>query len=165
MLGYCFTPYQRVRLYNGAPFSRLLRHAGDTEDVFSAYTPGVLMGFSYICDGTDVQADWRRRFLNRTITFTLDVQIHDAKLSRMYNHVPTGKTHKYGSFYVTDKLKFLKHKQKRELDIIDSMDGHSISSTSKEKTVSPLRLKKKSSSGRRRHQRDVQKSVINFRRA
>ena len=35
-LGYCFTPYQRLRLYNGAPFSRLLRHAGDTEDVFSA---------------------------------------------------------------------------------------------------------------------------------
>ena len=30
--GYCFTPYQRLRLYNGAPFSRLLRHAGDTED-------------------------------------------------------------------------------------------------------------------------------------
>ena len=24
-LGYCFTPYQRLRLYNGAPFSRLLR--------------------------------------------------------------------------------------------------------------------------------------------
>ena len=38
-LGYCFTPYQRLRLYNGAPFSRLLRHAGDTEDVFSASTP------------------------------------------------------------------------------------------------------------------------------
>ena len=36
LLGYCFTPYQRLRLYNGAPFSRLLRHAGDTEDVFSA---------------------------------------------------------------------------------------------------------------------------------
>ena len=35
-LGYCFTPYQRLRLYNGAPFSRLLRHAGDTEDVLSA---------------------------------------------------------------------------------------------------------------------------------
>ena len=35
-LGYCFTPYQRLRLYNGAPFSRLLRHAGDMEDVFSA---------------------------------------------------------------------------------------------------------------------------------
>ena len=35
-LGNCFTPYQRLRLYNGAPFSRLLRHAGDTEDVFSA---------------------------------------------------------------------------------------------------------------------------------
>ena len=35
-LGYCFTPYQRLWLYNGAPFSRLLRHAGDTEDVFSA---------------------------------------------------------------------------------------------------------------------------------
>ena len=35
-LGYCFTPYQRLRLCNGAPFSRLLRHAGDTEDVFSA---------------------------------------------------------------------------------------------------------------------------------
>ena len=35
-LGYCFTPYQRLRLYNGAPFSRLLRHAGDTENVFSA---------------------------------------------------------------------------------------------------------------------------------
>ena len=35
-LGYCFTPYQRLRLYNGAPFSRLLRHAGDTEDLFSA---------------------------------------------------------------------------------------------------------------------------------
>ena len=35
-LGYCFPPYQRLRLYNGAPFSRLLRHAGDTEDVFSA---------------------------------------------------------------------------------------------------------------------------------
>ena len=35
-LGYCFTPYQRLRLYNGAPFSRLLRHTGDTEDVFSA---------------------------------------------------------------------------------------------------------------------------------
>ena len=34
-LGYCITPYQRLRLYNGAPFSRLLRHAGDTEDVFS----------------------------------------------------------------------------------------------------------------------------------
>ena len=30
MLCYCFTP-----LYNGAPISRLLRHAGDTEDVFS----------------------------------------------------------------------------------------------------------------------------------
>ena len=27
---------QRPRLYNGAPFNRLLRHAGDTEDVFSA---------------------------------------------------------------------------------------------------------------------------------
>ena len=27
-LGYCLTPYQRLRLYNGAPFSRLLRHAG-----------------------------------------------------------------------------------------------------------------------------------------
>ena len=36
VLGYCFTPYQRLRLYNGAPFSRLLRHAGDTEDVLSA---------------------------------------------------------------------------------------------------------------------------------
>ena len=35
-LGYCFTPYQRLRLYNGAPFSLLLRHAWDTEDVFSA---------------------------------------------------------------------------------------------------------------------------------
>ena len=35
-LGYCFTPYQRLGLYNGVPFSRLLRHAGDTEDVFSA---------------------------------------------------------------------------------------------------------------------------------
>ena len=35
-LGYCFTPYQRLRPYNGATFSRLLRHAGDTEDVFSA---------------------------------------------------------------------------------------------------------------------------------
>ena len=35
-VGYCFTPYQRLRLYNGATFSRLLRHAGDTEDVFSA---------------------------------------------------------------------------------------------------------------------------------
>ena len=35
-LGYCFTLYQRLRLYNGAPFSRLLRHAGETEDVFSA---------------------------------------------------------------------------------------------------------------------------------
>ena len=35
-LGYCFTPYQRLKLYNGAPFSRLLRHAADTEDVFSA---------------------------------------------------------------------------------------------------------------------------------
>ena len=35
-LGYCFTPYQRPRLYNGATFSRLLRHAGDTEDVLSA---------------------------------------------------------------------------------------------------------------------------------
>ena len=34
-LGYCFTPHQRLWLYNGAPFSRLLRHAGDTEDVFS----------------------------------------------------------------------------------------------------------------------------------
>ena len=43
-LGYSFTPYQRLRLYNGAPFSRLLRHAGDTEDVFSAYTPGVPTG-------------------------------------------------------------------------------------------------------------------------
>ena len=38
-LGYCFTPYQRLRLYNGAPFSRLLRHAGDTEDVFSGLNP------------------------------------------------------------------------------------------------------------------------------
>ena len=38
------TPYQRLRLYNGAPFSRLLRHAGDTEDVFSAKTPGVATG-------------------------------------------------------------------------------------------------------------------------
>ena len=27
-LGYCFTPYQRLRLYNGAPFGRLLRHSG-----------------------------------------------------------------------------------------------------------------------------------------
>ena len=27
-----------------APFSRLLRHAGDTEDVFSTLTPGVLTG-------------------------------------------------------------------------------------------------------------------------
>ena len=38
-LDYCPTPYQRlhfVRPHNGAPFSRLLRHAGDTEDVFSA---------------------------------------------------------------------------------------------------------------------------------
>ena len=35
-LGYCFTPYQRLRLHNGAPFSRLLRHAGDKEDVLSA---------------------------------------------------------------------------------------------------------------------------------
>ena len=26
------------------PFSRLLRHAGDTEDVFSTWTPGVLTG-------------------------------------------------------------------------------------------------------------------------
>ena len=33
-LGY-LTPYQRLRLYNVAPFSRLLRHPGDTEDVFS----------------------------------------------------------------------------------------------------------------------------------
>ena len=32
-LGCCLTPYQRLRLYNGAPFSRLLRHVGDTEDV------------------------------------------------------------------------------------------------------------------------------------
>ena len=32
-LGYCFTPYQRPRLNNGAPFSRLLRHAGDTERI------------------------------------------------------------------------------------------------------------------------------------
>ena len=31
------------RRTNGAPFSRLLRHAGDTEDVFSASTPGVPM--------------------------------------------------------------------------------------------------------------------------
>ena len=35
-LDYCLTPSQRLRLYNGAPFSRFLRHAGDTEDVFSA---------------------------------------------------------------------------------------------------------------------------------
>ena len=35
-LGYCSTSYQRLRLYNGAPFSHLLRYAGDTEDVFSA---------------------------------------------------------------------------------------------------------------------------------
>ena len=35
LLGCCVTPYQRLRLYNGAPFSRLLRHTGDTEDVFS----------------------------------------------------------------------------------------------------------------------------------
>ena len=35
-LSYCLTLYQRLRLYNDAPFSRLLRHAGDTEDVFSA---------------------------------------------------------------------------------------------------------------------------------
>ena len=34
-LSCCLTPYQRLRLYNGAPFSRLLRHARDTEDVFS----------------------------------------------------------------------------------------------------------------------------------
>ena len=33
-LGCCLTPYQRPTLHNGAPFSRLLRHAGDTEDVF-----------------------------------------------------------------------------------------------------------------------------------
>ena len=33
-LGYCFTPYQRLMLYNGAPFSRLL-HAGDPEETFS----------------------------------------------------------------------------------------------------------------------------------
>ena len=26
------------------PFSRLLRHAGDTEDVFSTSTPGILTG-------------------------------------------------------------------------------------------------------------------------
>ena len=32
----CFTPYQQLRLYNGAPFSRLLRQSGDTEDIFSA---------------------------------------------------------------------------------------------------------------------------------
>ena len=44
LLGYCFTPYQRLWLYNGAPFSRLLRHAGDTEDVFSAKTSGVPTG-------------------------------------------------------------------------------------------------------------------------
>ena len=43
-LGYCYTPYQRLRLYNGAPFSRLLRHAGDTEDVILAQTPGVPWG-------------------------------------------------------------------------------------------------------------------------
>ena len=43
-LGYCLTPYQRLRLYNGAPFSRLLRHAGDTEDVFSTLSPGVPTG-------------------------------------------------------------------------------------------------------------------------
>ena len=45
-LGYCFTPYdyQRLRLYNGAPFRRLLRNAGDTEDVFSSLTPGVFTG-------------------------------------------------------------------------------------------------------------------------
>ena len=30
-----FTQYQQLRLYNGAPFSRLLRHAGGTEDIFS----------------------------------------------------------------------------------------------------------------------------------
>ena len=34
-LGYCFTPYQRLWLYKRCPFSRLLRYAGDTEDVFS----------------------------------------------------------------------------------------------------------------------------------
>ena len=37
----CFTPYQRLRLYNGAPFSRLLRHAGDTEilkDMHDSFT-------------------------------------------------------------------------------------------------------------------------------
>ena len=50
-LGYCLTPYQRLRLYNGAPFSRLLRHAGDTEDVFSTKNPRRPHG------GTDVQAD------------------------------------------------------------------------------------------------------------
>ena len=29
------------------PFSRLLRHAGDTKDVFSTWTPGVLTGVDY----------------------------------------------------------------------------------------------------------------------
>ena len=32
MLGCCLSPYQRLRLYNAAPFSRLLRHAGDMEE-------------------------------------------------------------------------------------------------------------------------------------
>ena len=36
-------------LYNGAPFSRLLRDAGDKEDVFSALTPERPHGGAHLC--------------------------------------------------------------------------------------------------------------------
>ena len=38
------TNFFKRRFRHTRPFSRLLRHAGDTEDVFSTYTPGVLTG-------------------------------------------------------------------------------------------------------------------------
>ena len=58
-LGYCFTPYQQLRLYNGAPLSRLLRHAGDTEDVFSASTPGVPTGVQLLDDTNYRKMNWK----------------------------------------------------------------------------------------------------------
>ena len=55
--------YQRLRLYNSAPFSRLLQHAGDTEDVFSAETPGVPTG----AQGS-VKNNWELLYTKQAIT-------------------------------------------------------------------------------------------------
>ena len=66
-LGYCFTPYQRPLLYSGAPFSRLLRHAGDTEEVFSAYNPGVTTGVKVSYKVWHfVKVDQREHILSKT---------------------------------------------------------------------------------------------------